>query len=818
MSHPFNNYTSRRSFLKGASALGAFGVFAPALLQSGLARAAGGDGAILTGSHWGAFNAIVKDGRFAEIKPWEGDPFPSKQLPGILDSVYSPTRIKYPMVRRAYLEGGPGSKPETRGTDDFVRVSWDQALDLVANELKRVKETYGASGTFAGSYGWKSPGRLHNCQSLLRRMLNLGLDGAFVNSSGDYSTGAAQIIMPHVMGTLEVYEQQTVWPVVIENTETLVFWAADPINTNQISWLIGDHGGFPYFEQLKKAGKKIIVIDPIKTETVDYFGAEWIPIKPQTDVAMMLGVAHTIYSEGLHDEDFLSEYTSGFDKFLPYLLGESDGTPKTAEWASEICGVPADTIKSLAKVFTSTRTMLSSGWSIQRAHHGEQAHWMLVTLASMIGQIGLPGGGFGLSYHYANGGAPSANSPVLPGISDGGAAVDGAAWLTTAGAASIPCARVVDMLENPGGEFDFNGKKNKYPEVKLAYWVGGNPLAHHQDRNRMIKAFQTLDTFIVHDFQWTATARHADIVLPATTAYERNDIEHVGDYSSRAILAMKKVIDPVFEARNDFDILADIADRLGAKEAFTEGKDEMGWIKGFYAECVKQGEAKKIDVPDFDSFWEKGVAEFEITDEAKSYVRHADFREDPLLEPLGTPSGLIEIYSKNIEKMGYDDCPAHPMWIEPIERLDGPDAKFPLAVSTKHPEYRLHSQLCGTINREKYAIAGREPCWIHPDDAKARGIADGDVVRVFNDRGQILTGAVVTDKVRKGVLRVQEGGWFDPVELGGLDAYGDVNVLSPDIGTSKLAQGNCGYSIIADAEKFTGELPDVKVFSTPKEG
>ena len=821
MSNPIHSYKSRREFMKGATALGALGVFAPSLLRAGMAHAAGADGQVLTGSHWGAFHAVVKDGRFAEIKPWEGDPHPSRQLAGVLDSVYSPSRIKYPMVRRAYLEGGAGASVETRGKDDFVRVSWDQALDLVVSELKRVKEKYGPAGTFAGSYGWKSPGKLHNCQSLLRRALNVGLDGAFVNSSGDYSTGASQIIMPHVMGTLEVYEQQTVWPVLIESTDTLVFWGADPLNTNQISWLVGDHGSYPYFEEFKKTGKKVIVIDPLRTETVKFFNADWIAIKPQTDVAMMLGVAHTLYSEGLHDQAFLDDYTTGFDKFLPYLTGESDGTPKTAEWAEGICGVPAATIKELAKLFQSGRTMLSSGWSLQRQHHGEQAHWMLVTLASMLGQIGLPGGGFGLSYHYANGGTPSANSPVLPGITDGGQAVDGAAWLTNAGAASIPLARVVDMLENPGAEFDFNGTKAKFPDVKLAYWVGGNPFAHHQNRNRMLKAWQKLETFIVQDFQWTPTARHADIVLPATTTYERNDIEHIGDYSIRAILAMKKVIDPVFEARSDFDIFTDIADRLGKKDAFTEGKDEMGWIKAFYAEAIKQGQAKNIDVPDFDSFWDKGLAEFEVSDAAKSYVRYAEFREDPLLEPLGTPSGKIEIYSRNIEKMAYDDCPAHPTWMEPVERLDGPDTKYPLHVDTKHPVDRLHSQLCGTVLRESYAVADREPCLINTEDAKARGIADGDVVRVFNDRGQILAGAIVTDDIRPGVLRVQEGGWFDPVkpeEVGSLDAYGDVNCLTVDIGTSKLAQANCGHTAVADVEKFTGDLPPVTVFSTPKNG
>ncbi len=810
-------YVNRRDFLLRASALGALGVAAPSLLTAGAARAAA-SGNVLNGSHWGVFKATVEDGRWVAIDPWEKDSHPSPQLPGILDSVYSPTRIKYPMVRRAYLENGPGAAVETRGKDDFVRVSWDKAMDLVVGELKRVSEKYGPEGVYAGSYGWKSSGKLHNCQSLLRRALNVGLDGKFVNSTGDYSTGASQVIMPHVMGTLEVYEQQTVWPVVVESSDVIVFWAADPVKTNQICWTVADHDVYPYMEEFKKTGKKVICIDPVRTMTAKFFDAEWVPIRPQTDVALMLGIAHTLYTEELHDADFLDGYTVGFDKFLPYLTGESDGTPKTAEWASEICNVPVEKIKELAHVFQENRTMLASGWSIQRQHHGEQAHWMLVTLASMLGQIGLPGGGFGLSYHYANGGAPSASGPVLSGITDGGAAVDGAAWLTNAGAASIPVARVIDMLENPGAEFNFNGKTEKYPAVKMAYWVGGNPFSHHQNRNRMVKAWQKLETVVVHDFQWTATARFADIVLPATTAYERNDIENVGDYSLKAVLAMKKVIDPVFEARNDFDIFAEIADRLGAKEAFTEGKDEMGWLKSFYAEAEKQGAAKNIEVPDFDTFWDKGVLVFPIPESSKQYVRYSDYREDPLLEPLGTPSGKIEIFSRNIEKMGYENCPPHPTWMEPIERTGKPDSKFPLHVDTAHPEYRLHSQLCGTKLRENYVIDGREPCLINTKDAADRGIADGDLVRVFNDRGQILTGAIVSDDVAPGVIRVFEGGWYNPADPGApeaLDAYGDANNLSVDIGTSDLAQGNCGHTGIADVEKFAGDPPKVTAFNGP---
>ena len=808
---------TRRGLLEAGFAAGALGLSGASLLSSGAHAAAAPGSEVFTGSHWGAFHMKVEDGRIVGIRPWEKDPHPDPVLEGVLDSVYSPTRIKYPMVRRAFLEHGPGSDPDARGDGDFVRVTWDQALDLVVKELKRVDQTYGPTATFAGSYGWMSPGKLHNCQALLRRMLNL--KGGFVNSSGDYSTGASEVMLPYVVGSQEVDEQTTAWPVVVESTELMVFWGADPINNNRIGWLIPDHGAYAGLEALQKKGTKVICIDPIRTETCSYLNAEWLAPRPQTDVAMMLGIAHTLYIEKLYDAKFLAQYTVGFDKFLPYLTGQVDGTPKTAEWAAAICEIPAPTIKDLARRFAKNRTMLAAGWSLQRQQHGEQSHWMLITLASMLGQIGLPGGGYGLSYHYGSGGSPAADSPVLTGITEGSKVTTGKSWLSTSGSASIPVSRMVDMLLNPGKPFDFNGTRPTYPDVKLAYWVGGNPFGHQQDRNQMVQAWRHLETFIVHDFQWTATARRADIVLPATTAYERNDIEQVGDYSLSYIMPMKKVIEPVFEARNDYDIFAELAKRFGHGDAFTEGKSEMDWIRSFYEAAMVEARARGMEMPVFGVFWKtEDALAFPISETGKSYIQHKDFRDDPLLNALGTPSGRIEIYSNDVAKMKYDDCPPHPTWMEPIERIGGPNTKYPLHIDSKHPRFRLHSQLCGTTLRNSYAIAGREPCLINPKDAAARGIQDGDVVRVFNDRGQFLAGAHVTDTIRSGVICVNEGGWFDPEnprESGSLDRYGDVNNVTTGIGTSKLAQGDCGHTAVGDVEKYRGAPPEVGVFRAP---
>ena len=226
-------------------------------------------------------------------------------------------------------------------------------------------------------------------------------------------------------------------------------------------------------------------------------------------------------------------------------------------------------------------------------------------------------------------------------------------------------------------------------------------------------------------------------------------------------------------------------------------------------------------MPDFDAFWEAGYVEFPVTESGRSFVRYQDFREDPLLELLGTPTGVIEIYSKNIEKMGCDDCPPHPTWLEPAERLDGPGSTYPLHLSTSHPRSRLHSQLCGTKLRQTYTIADRNPCLINSEDAAARGFADRDVVRVFNDRGQVLAGAKVADAIRPGVVQINEGGWYDPVEHGvpgSLDSYGDVNCLTVDYGAPKLARGNCGHTATVDVEKFIGTLPLVNAFNGPQIG
>ncbi|MFV0482017.1 MAG: trimethylamine-N-oxide reductase TorA [Campylobacteraceae bacterium] len=822
-----SHHISRRSFLK-FTALFAAVPFVDTMFERSKLFAAGIkkfstdlviNGEVLTGAHWGIIKATVKDGKVISSKNAVETTIDNPFVKTISDLVYAEDRVRYPMVRKSYLANPDDPKRELRGSEEWVQVSYEKAIKLIANELKKTYKQKGPSGVFAGSYGWFSPGKLHNSRILLQRFMKMA--GGYVGSTGDYSTGAAQVIMPHVMGTIEVYEQQTSWPVILDNTKVIVIWGADPIRTLRIAWSITDAQGLEYFNKLKKSGIKVIHITPVKNDTCDFLGGEWIAPVPNTDVAMMIGMAYHLHSTNLYNKEFIEEYTEGFDKFEEYLLGKSDGVKKTPEWASKICGIPEGKIKELAELFYNNRTMLMSGWGMQRAHHGDQPHWALVTLASMLGQIGLAGGGFGLSYHYSNGGIPTTDAPVLGGINVGSSESSGGAdWLLNAAASSFPVARVADALLNPGKTIDNNGKKITYSDIDFIYWAGGNPLVHHQDTNNLIKAFRKPRTVVVNEIYWTPTARMADIVMPITSIYERNDLSMSGDYSNLNIVPMKQVVKKQYESVDDYKVFSDLAKEFDIFEKFTENKDEMTWLREFYGVAEKQAKAKSMEFPTFEEFWTKNEPlSFESTIESDEFIRHADYIEDPLLNPLGTPSGKIEIFSQTIANMNYDDCAGHAKWFEPVEWLGMKNKPAEFHMISAHPSNRLHSQLANTSLRKLNVVANKEPIWINTNDAKKKNIKTGDVVRVFNSRGQVLAGAFVTDKIREGVVNLTEGAWYDPENPSEKDTLcknGSPNVLTIDIPTSKLSNGNISHTALVNVEKFTGKVSDLTVFKQPK--
>jgi biotin/methionine sulfoxide reductase len=756
-------------------------------------------------THWGTYHPDVREGRLVGMRPYAGDPDPSPlghSMPGAVDG---PTRIRRPMVRQSWLKHGPRRDAGGRGAEPFVAVPWDEVLELLARELTRVKERHGNSAIYAGSYGWASAGRFHHAQSQMRRFLNLfGGHTAAVHS---YSYAAAQAVLPHIIGSTDgCVNGHTDWASITKHAGLVLMLGGLPAKNAQVSsGGTGRHHMRADLQAAKAKGVEFVLISPLPDDAPDFLQADWQFIRPGTDTALLLALGHVLLSEGRHDRDFLARYCAGFDRFADYLLGKTDGTPKTPDWAAAITGIPAATITALARRMAATRTMIALSWSIQRGEHGEQPYWGAIALAAMLGQIGLPGGGFGFGYSAVNGTGNTIRGFRWPSLPMGDNPLK----------EPIPVARISDLLLHPGEAYEFDGKRRVYPDIRLVYWVGGNPFHHHQDIGRLVRAFQRPETVVVHESYWTPLAKHADIVLPATTTLERNDLGASG--RDDHLIASRRVLDPVGEARDDHAIFAALAERLGFRDAFTEGRDEEGWLRHLFAITRQRAAEDGIDMPDFDTFWRQGV--FRLPAPERPTVLLEEFRADPAAKPLATPSGKIEIFSESVAGFGYDDCPGHPAWREPKEWLGAERARrFPLHLLTNQPVTRLHSQYDHGAVSLASKVQGREPIRLNPDDAAARGIKAGDVVRVYNDRGACLAGALLDAAIPSGIAQLSTGAWYDPAVPGDPDAlcvHGNPNVLTPDKGTSKLGQAPSAMSCLVEVARFDGPLPPVRAFDPP---
>ncbi len=756
-----------------------------------------------TQAHWGTYRVEQGSDGTPVLRHWEKDPDPCDIGLHMLAPELDRVRVRRPSVRRSWLERGPGSTPELRGREPFVEVDWNTALDLVAGELTRVKAAHGNEAIFGGSYGWASAGRFHHANSQVHRFLNT--IGGYVRHNDSYSLGAGRVLLPHVLMPIdESWNQLTSWDVMAAHTKLFVAFGGVPLKNAQISQGgVGFHQHRPGLAAMAKAGVRFVNISPVNDNLETGGEVEWIPIRPNTDTALMLALAHQWVIDGTVDRDFLARCCSGYESFEPYLTGAADGQAKTAEWASAITGVPAARIVSLAREMHGTRTMINTAWSLQRASHGEQPFWMTIVLGCMLGQVGLPGGGFALGYGPTNRmGSPQTRLPG-PSLPQG----------TNKVRAFIPVARIADMLLSPGAEFRYNGGVHAYPDIKLIYWAGGNPFHHHQDLQRLAKAWQKPETIIVNEPFWTSTAKFADVVLPVTTTLERNDIgfgSHEG-----VVVAMRKVVPPAGEARDDYAIFTGLAERMGVKEAFTEGRDEMQWVENLYEVLRRRAEGMGIAVPEFATFWEEGLINLQA--HAKPIVMLEAYRNDPAGNMLNTESGKIEIFSERIAGFNLPDCPGHPTWFEPTEWLGAAEAtEWPLHMLSDQPARKLHSQLDASPHSAAGKVAGREPIYLNPQDAAARGIADGDVVEVFNARGRSLAGAVVTSDIMAGVVRLATGAWYDHDWQTGIEKHGNPNALTRDIGASGLSQGCTAQSCLVEVRKADGPLPPVTAHALPE--
>ncbi len=761
-----------------------------------------------TATHWGAYLPEVENGSLVKMRGVDFDPDPSQISNGWIDAYDHPVRISQPAVRRGFYESGMQSDPANRGREPFVAISWEKAEKIVADALKQTKAQHGNEAIYAGSYGWASAGKFHHAPSQLHRFLNLF--GGFTYSVNSYSFASAEVILPHVMGNFFVLlVNATAWPSIIANTDMFVAFGGLPLKNTQVEF--GGHARHVqknYTQEAADAGVKFVSISPIRDDSRPQLNADWVPLVPNTDVALMLGIAHTLMENDLHDLDFLNKYCVGYDRFESYLRGDTDQVPKTAKWASSICQIPENKIRSLALEMASKRTLVTVSWALSRQEHGEHTYWMVITLAAMLGQIGLPGGGVGFGYSSTNGvgnhvgrlrweNFPTGKNPLFM-------------------KSFIPVARISDMLHNPGGEFNYNGSSHTFPKIELIYWAGGNPFHHHQDLNRLIEGWRKPKCTIIHDFFWTAAARYSDIVLPAATMLERTDVSS-SPRDSYAIF-MDQVLPKFGQCRTDYEIFSGIARELGFENEFTEKRNESEWIRELFERTRARSISEGTEFPEYNEFVENG--HLNIQAPRKPAIMLEPYRRDSDQNPLKTPSGKIEIFSETIDSFQYDDCPGHPTWMPPSEWLgkEGIDEDL-LHMISNQPAPRLHSQLDHGAHSRSHKINDREPFRINPDNARQRNISDGDIVRVYNERGEFLATAKLDDNLKQGVVQIATGAWLDPEDPDAdkiLCKHGNPNMVTHDRGTSSLAQGPAAMSCLVKVEKFNKTAPPVTAFNPPK--
>lgn len=732
--------------------------------------------------HWGAFEAEISNGRLIAAKPMQGSGADPDMIGALPQLVYSDKRIDQPHIREGWLRNRALSDGAMRGHDRMVPVSWEVALKLVSEELDRVRTDHGHKALFAGSYGWSSAGRFHHARSQIRRFF--AAFGGYTDQTGNYSWGAAQIILQHVLGSEDaVSSAATSWNSICGNTDAFIaFGGLNPKNWRVTSGGAGFHHMPAHIQRAADQGTKFIVISPVADDIPPGLEADWIAPRPGSDTAIMLGLCHEMLHRGRADRAFLDRFCSGSETLIAHLNGDIDQQPKTLEWAATIADVPVQSLTELADIMETGRVMLTASWSLQRAHHGEQTYWALIALAAMLGQIGLPGGGFTFGYGSLNAVGQSARKGLVPALPT----------LGNKAGMSIPVARFVDMLEHPGKSIPFNGQHITYPDTKLIYWAGGNPFHHAQDLFRLERLWARPDTVIVHEQFWTATASRADIVLPATTSLERSDIG--GTSRDPNVFYMPKLIDPVGQARNDFDVFSELSEWSGFGDIFSEGRDETAWLRHLWSRTETRAMAQGLSAPGFEELIEKGVWQVPLPDKPEVYL--SGFRQDPVENPLPTDSGKIELASERIGSFQYDDLAEHPAWFAPSEWIGDapPDA---LALLSRQPAKFLHSQLGQTD------LAGDQPpkIWMHPSEADQRGFREKDLVRVSSPRGACLAQVARMEQCRRGIAVMETGPWYEGNKTG-LDHGGNPNAVTLDIGTSPLSQATAAQTCLVTLERY----------------
>ncbi|MBY6278084.1 DMSO/selenate family reductase complex A subunit, partial [Symbiobacterium thermophilum] len=620
--------------------------------------------------------------------------------------VYNPDRLKQPMKRVG-----------KRGEGKFEPITWDEAYTLIAENLDRIIKTYGNQAVF-NHYASGTDG---TSRTPIPRLLNML--GGYLGYYGTYSSACYTWAAPYTYGSADCNSADD-----LVNSRLIVLFASNPGETQP-----GGGNEFHWLMQAKRAGVKIIVVDPRLSDTAKALADEWIPIRPTTDNALIDAMAYVMITENLHDQAFLDKYCVGFDdahlpagappksSYKSYVLGEADGVPKTPEWAEAITGVPRQTIVRLAREIAITKPcalLQHYGW--QRNAYGEQPVRGLPVLMAMTGNIGRSGGGTGLT--------PSRKGAPSPSIPTG----------TNPVKAQIPVFMWTEAIVR-GKELTAKdgvlGADKLDANIKFIWNYGGNTLINqHSDAgatHRILQDESLCEFIVVHDVMMTPSARYADLLLPDRTSYERL---HLGRGSTnvmgdRFYLGVP-AITPLFDAKTNYEVCAGVAAKLGIYDQFTEGKTWEDWCREAIAALGEKN-------PGFPT-WEKLLEDPIVRGtQEKPVIAFASFIADPESNPLKTPSGKIEIYSEQLARLGAqrgnaDELPPIPKYVPAWEGPNAPAElreKYPLQLVGHHTKRRVHST---HDNNPWLEEVEPQMLTINEIDAAERGIRDGDMVRVWN--------------------------------------------------------------------------------------
>lgn len=695
-----------------------------------------------------------------------------------------PDRLKYPMRRVA------GTR---RGEGQYEQISWEEALDTIAGEMKRIRETYGneamtihyASGITSGNVNTSAVDRLMN------------LTGGYLNYYGSYSSAHIAAASTYTYGGGNYGSTFTT----LQNGQLVVLFGNSPSDTRMGG--VGHTYDFSVMRETKNL--RVILIDYRLSETATAQNCEWIPIRPGTDGALVAGIAHVLITENLVDEDFLAKYCVGYDEdslpesavpnssYKSYILGMGkDATAKTPAWAAKITQIPEKRIIDLAhEMAESDPVYICQGYGSQRHSNGEITARSIMVLPQLLGQIGRDG---------TNDGRREGNSAISLGSLPAG---------DNPVKTRLPTFLWTEAIKNGEKLTSLNagvqGAEKLSSSIKFIWNYAGNTLTNqHSDINathEILRDDSLCEFIVTSELFMTDSAKYSDIILPDLTMQEQLSLSKDGYADdAEALIFGQPVYAPKFERRGIYQVCSDLAERLGVSEAFTEGKSREDWTRELY-------EAAREKDPDLPT-WEDGLALGVYKRKPKVIVSLKAFIDDPEAKPLPTESGKIQIYSEKLAEFARTWELEPDELVSPIPEYDpgfesylNLTEEYPLIVTGFHYKGHTHSSYA---NNKVLEQAARHQLWINPIDAEPRGIKTGDQLRVFNARGEIRIEAKVTPRIIPGAVALPQGRWHNADMAGDkVDFGGCINTLTT-LRPSPLAKANPQHTNIGQVEKVNG--------------